>query len=436
MTAIATDPPVSEAQRRAMWAAASGRGNLGIPPSAGREFAGADPGGELPVRARDMGRGDWRDFLRLLIRFFVEEAREPEHQLPSTVDDGLEGRAASIAFVTPDRRVLLLKRADDEENFPGHWAFPGGKVEADETPEAGARREAREELGIDCGFDGIRAVDRKRTSFGWDHTTFAVPVADAFEPKLNGEHSAHVWAPMDALPEPMHPAVKATLDRAGEWPGEPLWETVPAKDAALASDRVPSARTYDEAGRLHVAESNISKATVNPYKGSEINAVMRDEPGWKMLDPGHEYRMLRDPEELRKAAGTFNGLPVLFYHKAATAEDHPAGITVGATGNDARFDHPYLKNSMVIWPKFASEAVEDGDQSELSCGYSYRADMRPGTFEGMPYDGVMRKLVGNHVALVKNGRAGHDVAVGDAEPVHAEWQVIERALLGFAAMEV
>jgi|ERR1039458_213013 hypothetical protein len=39
---IATDPPVSEAQRRAMFAAASGNSTLGIPKKVGEEFVGKD----------------------------------------------------------------------------------------------------------------------------------------------------------------------------------------------------------------------------------------------------------------------------------------------------------------------------------------------------------------------------------------------------------
>jgi len=41
-------PPVSEAQRRAMFAAASGHSTLGIPKSVGKEFSDADQGGKLP----------------------------------------------------------------------------------------------------------------------------------------------------------------------------------------------------------------------------------------------------------------------------------------------------------------------------------------------------------------------------------------------------
>jgi hypothetical protein len=43
--------------------------------------------------------------------------------------------------------------------------------------------------------------------------------------------------------------------------------------------------------------------------------------------------------------------------------------------------------------------------------------MTPGEIEGVPYDGRMINIVGNHVALVTVGRAGADVLVGDSQPV-------------------
>jgi len=50
-------PPVSEKQRRAMFAAKEGRSTLGIPQSVGREFVAADKGGKLPLRRRARRRG-------------------------------------------------------------------------------------------------------------------------------------------------------------------------------------------------------------------------------------------------------------------------------------------------------------------------------------------------------------------------------------------
>lgn len=45
-------PPVSQAQRAAMRAAASGHSTLGIPESVGKEFSEADPGGKLPKKVK------------------------------------------------------------------------------------------------------------------------------------------------------------------------------------------------------------------------------------------------------------------------------------------------------------------------------------------------------------------------------------------------
>jgi hypothetical protein len=42
-------PPVSERQRKAMYAAKAGKSTLGIPKKVGAEFVAADPGGKLPT---------------------------------------------------------------------------------------------------------------------------------------------------------------------------------------------------------------------------------------------------------------------------------------------------------------------------------------------------------------------------------------------------
>ena len=54
---------------------------------------------------------------------------------------------AACALVDADGRVLLAQRPEGKP-MAGLWEFPGGKVEAGETPEQSLIRELEEELGI------------------------------------------------------------------------------------------------------------------------------------------------------------------------------------------------------------------------------------------------------------------------------------------------
>jgi 8-oxo-dGTP diphosphatase len=55
---------------------------------------------------------------------------------------------SAVALVDTDGRVLLAQRPEGK-SMAGLWEFPGGKVEARETPEVALIRELQEELGID-----------------------------------------------------------------------------------------------------------------------------------------------------------------------------------------------------------------------------------------------------------------------------------------------
>lgn len=183
-----------------------------------------------------------------------------------------------------------------------------------------------------------------------------------------------------------------------------------AQDSAFAFDRA-SVRSYDADGMMHVALTPISKANVCVYYGKEI-------PDAEALGliPDKAYRLLRDPEELRKAAPTFNNKPVLNKHLPFTVVNPPKESIVGSTGTDARFEAPYLYNSMGIHDLDSIMGVETERQKEISSSYRYRLDLTPGEYEGEAYDGVMRDIVCNHVAIVPSGRAGPDVFVYDSKP--------------------
>lgn len=169
-----------------------------------------------------------------------------------------------------------------------------------------------------------------------------------------------------------------------------------------------SVRSKDQDGRLHVSTAHISKGNVCPYLGSEIPGA--DALG---LKPDRIYRLWRHPDELAKAVATANNLPILSKHVPVSPDAPRKDLVIGSTGTDASFDDPYLDNSLVFWDGDAIGDIEAERKRELSCAYRYTADMTPGEVDGEPYDGIMRDIKFNHLALVPEGRAGSDVMVGD-----------------------
>ena len=349
-------PSVSERQHRAMEAVAHGHSTLGIPQSVGKEFVAHD-----------------------------------------------SAAAAGVLCTIPDGRVLLLKRSAAEANYPGHWDLPGGMVNAGEDPARGAVRELEEETGHRASGQLEPAGESPLLGSGeGTYSTFKLQVPEAFEPKLSGEHDDYAWAhPMD-LPRPLHPGLQGLSGQLSLGQDEAPHQ--------VALDR-GSVRRKDVDGHLHVERTPISKANICPYYGREI-------PGGEGLglDPNRLYRLLRHPDELKRAANTFAGKPLLLDHQVLSADEHPHKRTVGSVGDDVRWEPPYLTAPLTVWDRRAIDGIEGGNQKQLSAAYRYRADMTPGTYQGQPYDGVMRDLIANHVALVSEGRAGPDVVVGDAAP--------------------
>lgn len=71
--------------------------------------------------------------------------------------------AAAAAVVVEDNRILLARRASSV--LRGRWYIPAGFVEVDETVEAAAIREAKEETGLDIEIVELLAA----------HSGFEVP---------------------------------------------------------------------------------------------------------------------------------------------------------------------------------------------------------------------------------------------------------------------
>lgn len=304
-----------------------------------------------------------------------------------------QDRAAGVCYRAGDS-VLLLLRAPSAADYPLTWCFPGGGIDEGETPEQAAIRESTEEIGY-TPETPLRLID-------WldGFSTFAIDVEAPFVPTLNAEHLGYAWVPLATLPTPMHPGCELTLQRA------PL--TAPA---ALAMD----ARSVDGNGWFEVKANPISKAGVFPYSGRQL--------GLEGEDANKIFQVLRPPEELGdpECVASFKLLPWIDEHvmlgpaaqkltpRAVSAEEK--GVQ-GVIGEEVFFQDGTLFANIKAFSSTLAALIEAGKR-ELSAGYRCIYDMTAGVWNGQRYDAVQRKIRGNHLALVKEGRMGPDVAVMD-----------------------
>jgi ADP-ribose pyrophosphatase YjhB (NUDIX family) len=125
------------------------------------------------------------------------------------------------------QEVLLVRRANPPQ--PGHWGFPGGKVDWGEGVAQAAIRELKEETGIDGAnpvvFDTVDLIvpglaGGPRGAL-YHHLMVAVRLDwRAGEPLAGDDALEARWAPAGALPRPLCGRV-AEVVAAAALPGLP-----------------------------------------------------------------------------------------------------------------------------------------------------------------------------------------------------------------------
>ena len=113
----------------------------------------------------------------------------------------------ACALIDPDRRVLIAQRPEGK-SLAGLWEFPGGKVEAGETPEAALIRELKEELGISTKTACLAPLSFASHSYDDFHLLMPLYVCRKWQgiPQAR-EHTALKWVRAQSLRDyPMPPA--------------------------------------------------------------------------------------------------------------------------------------------------------------------------------------------------------------------------------------
>lgn len=170
-------------------------------------------------------------------------------------------------------------------------------------------------------------------------------------------------------------------------------------DAAVVTD---ARRTAD--GYL-VADARIARIGVQDYAGSEVGKP--DMPVVRVYRPEAEVFH-------KDAMASFAFRPVTNDHPpeqvtAANWKKH----AVGNMSGDVARDGDYLRIPMIVMDKAAIADWEAGKR-EVSCGYTCDLKWEAGvTPAGEAYDAIQTSIRGNHLAIVRAGRAGSECRIGD-----------------------
>jgi 8-oxo-dGTP diphosphatase len=125
---------------------------------------------------------------------------------------------AVLVLITNGEQVLLVKRKIDPAK--GLWVCPAGFMDADENPRDAARREVREETGLDV--DNLELLE----VFGRFEDGGKADMVIAFRATIMGGHlvagddaEAVAWFPRNALPELAFMPTRIVLRKwaDGEW---------------------------------------------------------------------------------------------------------------------------------------------------------------------------------------------------------------------------
>jgi 8-oxo-dGTP pyrophosphatase MutT (NUDIX family) len=138
--------------------------------------------------------------------------------LRAKVGNDLLFSPSAAAMIKDGDRYLLVRHVE------GWWTFPGGAVDPGETPAEAARRETREEAGVEVelhsiagvfgGYPDFRGTYANGDEVAWVTTLFEARIVDG-EPHPADDETAEVgWVTVEeAYALPLSPSTRHMLER-------------------------------------------------------------------------------------------------------------------------------------------------------------------------------------------------------------------------------
>lgn len=117
----------------------------------------------------------------------------------------MKTRIVLTGILKDNEKLLVVKRNENDDLYPGAWEFPGGHLEDGETLKQGLKRELQEEIGFTDDFEPIIThyydeIKEKNGELVHDlEIDFIVNVdSSALEIKLSEEHCDYAWVTKDS----------------------------------------------------------------------------------------------------------------------------------------------------------------------------------------------------------------------------------------------
>lgn len=121
---------------------------------------------------------------------------------------------------------------------------------------------------------------------------------------------------------------------------------------------------------------------------------------------GSIRRELRLPEDVfsPESLKSYKGKPVIITHNAGLIDkDNVAENQIGTILSEGERSGDDVRAEIIIHD---TDAMKDSGYKELSLGYNLDLDETPGEWNGQRYDAVQKNIRINHLALVREARAG------------------------------